>query len=254
MGSEKTSHAAKDNGRSLTGSGLVVAAFTELAAEYESTVDRELRMFWGVAYRDFLARFLNVAGVAPGEKVLDVATGTAFLPSQLAATVEAEGRVYGLDITPAMLVHAAARLEAEGWTQRAPLVCGSALAMPLAEASFDAVLCALGTHHMDVPVLISEVHRVVRPNGRIVLADVCANAFWRTIAGAALLRILIIGYGLSLRSVRAQAEIEAFDNVRTPDEWRILLADHGFAAITIETIPSRYPWYPSGIIASAIRS
>jgi ubiquinone/menaquinone biosynthesis C-methylase UbiE len=242
-----------DEARPLSDSELVVAAFTELAPDYEPTVDRELRMFWGVTYRDFLARFMQVAAISSGEKVLDVATGTAFLPSQLAATLGPQGRVYGLDITPAMLVHAAARLAAEGLTERTPLVCGSALAMPLAGASFDVALCALGTHHMNVPFLVAEMRRVVRPNGRIVLADVCANDFWRSLAGAALLRALMIGYGLSLRSVRAQAEIEAFDNVRTPDEWRILLADHGFVNTAVQTIRSRFPWYPSGIIASAIR-
>lgn len=244
---------AKYDDRSLADDHLVVAAFTELAPNYEQTVDRELRMFWGVTYRDFLARFLAVAAITDGETVLDVATGTAFLPSQTAASVGPQGRIFGLDITPAMLVQAAARLAAEGWTERTPLVCGSALAMPLAGASFDVVLCALGTHHMNVPVLVSELHRVVRPRGRIVLADVCANDFWRSLPGMALLRVLIVGYGLSLRSVRAQAEIEAFDNVRTPDEWRTMLADHGFGRIKLETIPSRYAWYPSGIIASAIR-
>lgn len=253
MGTKRAPDEQNDE-RTLTDSELVVAAFTELAPDYEPTVDRELRMFWGVTYRDFLARFLAVAAVAVGEKVLDVATGTAFLPSQLAASVGPMGRIFGLDITPAMLVHAAARLESEGWTERTPLVCGSALAMPLADASFDVALCALGTHHMNVPALISEMRRVVRPNGRIVLADVCANPFWRSLAGKALLRVLIIGYGLSLRSVRAQAEIEAFDNVRTPQEWHILLAEYGFADIDSQTIRSRFPWYPSGLIASATRA
>ena len=252
MGTKATS-GERDEARLLSESELVVAAFTELAPDYEPTVDRELRMFWGVTYRDFLARFLRVAAVSPGEKVLDVATGTAFLPSQLAAAMGPQGRVYGLDITPAMLVHAAARLAAEGWTERTPLVCGSALAMPVADASFDVALCALGTHHMNVPTLVAELRRVVRPYGRIVLADVCANDFWRSLAGAALLRVLMIGYGLSLRSVRAQAEIEAFENVRTPDEWRTLLADHGFVNTAAQTIRSRFPWYPSGIIASAVR-
>lgn len=237
--------------RTLTDNELVIAAFTALADEYEATVDRELRMFWGVSYRDFLARFLAVAAAAPGENVLDVATGTAFLPPQIAATVGAKGRIVGLDITPAMLMQAAQRLAALDWTERTPLVCGSALAMPLADASFDLVLCALATHHMQVPLLAAEMRRVVRPNGRIVLADVCANNVWRSPAGVALLRVLIIGYGLSLRSVRAQAEIEAFNNVRTPDEWRDLLTEHGFDNIIIETIRSRYPWYPSGIIVSA---
>lgn len=232
---------------------LVMAAFTELAPDYEPTVDRELRTFWGVSYRDFLARFLDVAAVAEGEALLDVATGTAFLPSQAAAGVGSRGYICGLDITPAMVVRGAARLAEEGWTDRTALICGSGLAMPLADARFDAVLCALGTHHMDVPGLLSEMRRMLRPGGRIVLADVCANAFWRSLAGAALLRVLSIGYDLLLRSARAEAEVEAVDNMRTPDEWRILLARHGFARIAWLQIRPRYPWYPSGFIASAVR-
>jgi ubiquinone/menaquinone biosynthesis C-methylase UbiE len=231
---------------------LVVAAFTELAPDYEPTVDRELRMFWGISYRDFLARFLSIAAVTEGELVLDVATGTAFLPSQAAAAVGSQGHIYGLDITPAMVLRGAARLAAEGWAERTSLICGSGLAMPLADARFDAVLCALGTHHMDVPDLLSEIHRVLRPGGRLVLADVCTNAFWRSLAGVALLRLLLIAYGLSMRSARAQAEIDAVHNLRTLDEWRTLLAAHGFKEIALDQIQARYPWYPGGFIARAV--
>ena len=218
---------------------LVVAAFTELAPDYEPTVDRELRIFWPVSYRDFLARLLAVAAVAEGEAVLDVASGTAYLPSQIADRLGASGRIYGLDITPAMLVRGAERLAAEGHQARTRLVCGSALAMPLADASFDVALCALGTHHIDVPGLMSEMRRVLRPGGRIVLADVSANRFWRSLAGAALLRVLMLGYGLALRSVRARAEIDAFDNVHTAGEWRALLAAHGYADIALPLVSQR---------------
>jgi ubiquinone/menaquinone biosynthesis C-methylase UbiE len=232
---------------------FVVAAFTDLAPDYESTVDRELRIFWGVSYRDFLARFLTVAAVAEGEIVLDVATGTAFLPAQAAAGVGPQGCIYGLDITPAMLVRGAERLAAEGWTERTALVCGSGLAMPLADARFDAVLCALGTHHMDVPTLLSEMRRVLRPGGRIVLADVCANAFWRSPAGAVLSRVLLNGLGLSYRSARGHAETDAVGNMRTPAEWRTLLARHGFSRIALLQVRPRLPWYPSGFIVHAVR-
>lgn len=232
---------------------LVVAAFTELAPDYEPTVDRELRMFWGVSYRDFLARLLKIAAVAEGEAVLDVATGTGYLPAQIADRLGPRGHIYGLDITPAMLLRGAARLAAEGLLTRTRLVCGSALVMPLADASFDVALCALGAHHIG-PGLVSEMRRVLRPGGRMVLADVCANAFWRSLAGAVLLRALLVGYGLALRSERARAEIEAFDRVRTAGEWRALLAGHGFADIALQPVRPRFPWYPGGFIAFSVRA
>lgn len=216
---------------------LTVTAFTELAPDYEPTVNRELRMFWGVSYQDFLARFLAVAAVVEGETVLDVATGTAYLPSQIVGRLGPNGRIYGLDITLAMLVRGAAKLAAEGHKAPPRLVCGSALEMPWADARFDAVLCALATHHIDVPGLASEMHRVLRPGGRIVVADVCANVFWRSWAGALLLRVLLVGYGLALHSLRARAEIDAL---------------HGFADIALYEVRPRFPWYPGGFIARAV--
>ena len=233
---------------------LVVAAFTELAPDYEPTVDRELRVYWGVSYRDFLARVLAVAALAEGEVVLDVATGTAYLPAQIADRLGPRGRIYGLDITPAMLVRGAARLAVEGHQARTCLVCGSALAMPLADASVDAALCALGTHHIDVHGLVLELRRVPRPGGRIVLADVSATRFWCSPAGAVLLRVILVGYGLALKGARARAEIEAFDSILTVEEWRALLAAHGYVNIALYQIRPRFPWYPGGFMARAFRA
>jgi ubiquinone/menaquinone biosynthesis C-methylase UbiE len=233
---------------------LVVDAFTELAPAYEATVDRELRAFWGVSYRDFLARFLAIADIREGQAVLDVATGTAYLPAQIADQVGGQGRIYGLDITPAMLTHGAARLSVNGYHTRTRLVCGSALDVPLAAASIDAALCALGMHHMDAVALIAEMQRVVKPGGILVLADVCANTFWQSPAGSLLVRLLAVGYGLALRSIRTQAEIEAFHNVRSANDWRSLLGAHGFGDIALHEIRPRFPWYPGGFIARAVRT
>jgi ubiquinone/menaquinone biosynthesis C-methylase UbiE len=235
-------------------SGLVVEAFTELAPVYEPTVDRELRMFWGISYPDFLARFLTIAAIGENQAVLDVATGTAYLPAQAAHRLNGRGHILGLDITPAMLVHGSARLSHNGYYARTRLVCGSALEMPLAAASFDTALCALGMHHMDAPVLVSEMQRVLRRGGTLVMADVCANEFWRSAAGAILIRTLALGYGLALRSVRTRAEVEAFHNVRTASEWSGLLAAYGFTDIALEVIRPRFPWFPGGFIVRAVRS
>ena len=58
--------------------------------------------------------------------------------------------------------------------------------IPLGADSFDVVMCGLGTHHMDVPLLLSEIRRVLRSEGHLVMADVGAPAAWRTLWGRAL--------------------------------------------------------------------
>ncbi len=232
--------------------GVVVKAFTELAPRYEATVDRELRAFWGVSYQQFLGRLIGLAGLQAGDYVLDVATGTAYIPSQISERIGDAGRVFGVDITPAMLVRGAARLAAEGIAPRVRLVGGSGLALPLADGALDVALCGLGTHHIGVSPLLSEMRRVLRPGGRLVVADVAATAFWRSLFGKGLLRILMVGYGFALRGARTQAEIEAFGNICTAAEWRVLLAESGFSAIEMEEIPARHRWYPGGVIVRAV--
>ena len=55
--------------------------------------------------------------------------------------------------------------------------------LPFAAGSFDAVICVLATHHMNVRVLLAEMHRVLRPGGRLLVADVAPAPFWCTRLG-----------------------------------------------------------------------
>ena len=114
-----------------------------------------------------------------------------------------------------MLQHGAVKLADAGLLASTRLVCGSGMAMPLADGVCDVVLCGLGTHHMQVPVLLGEIRRVLRPGGRLVVADAAATAFWRSFVGAIMLRVLLFFYVMSVRSARAVAEREALDSLFT---------------------------------------
>lgn len=233
---------------------VVVEAFTEMAPQYEDTVNRELEQYWGISYGAFIARFLGEAGVQEGDAVLDVATGTAQIPVALCRRAGGPSRVVGLDITPAMLLRGRENAAAHATGGAVHLVCGSALELPFADASFDVVVCALGTHHMDVPRMLAEMRRVLRVGGRLAVADVGATRFWRSLGGRLLLRALMAQYGIRHNSARGKAELEAFANVRTASEWEALLGGAGFGPIEVATVPARRPWYPCGLTIRAVAS
>lgn len=235
----------------MAGNDVVIEAFTELASSYEETVDRELRQFWGLSYRQFIDRLVGEVAINEGDMVLDVATGTALIPLRVADRLGAKGKAVGLDITPAMLGYARKNIEAARSTSTINLVCASATHMPFVENAFDVVICGLGMHHIEVSQMLSEMRRVLKGGGRLVMADVGASSFWRSFWGNVLLRILLGWYGLSYRSARAQAEIEAFSNVRTAEEWQTILSDSGFTEIEITESPARHRWYPCALMMKA---
>lgn len=112
------------------------------------------------------ARLVTFAGIAPGEAVLDVATGTGVVAVTAA---RAGARVTGLDITPALLEQARdnsriAQLDIV-WTE------GDAEQLPYPDASFDVVVSQFG--HMFAPrpeVALGEMRRVLKADGRIAFA------------------------------------------------------------------------------------
>lgn len=239
----------------MAGNDVVIEAFTELAPRYHETMDRELDKFWGLSYEELVDRLIEGASsVSEGDVVLDVATGTALIPLKLTDKVGARGRVVGLDITPAMLKHGQKNVEVAGSSSpHIDLVCASAMAMPFVKDVFDAAFCGLGTHHMNVPQMLSEMKRVLRTGGSLTMADVGASAWWRSFWGMALLRMLLAIYRLrSKSSVRTQAEVEAFPNYRTADEWRPILSGLGFTKIEITESQARRRWYPCALIIRAV--
>ncbi len=110
-----------------------------------------------------------LADIQPGEHVLDVACGTGVVARLAAPAVGPNGKVTGLDLNPGMLAVARALPPPPGaaitWVE-----C-SALAMQLADATYDVVLCQQGLQFFpDRSAALREIHRVLRPGGRLVLS------------------------------------------------------------------------------------
>lgn len=237
----------------MNDSDIITETFTKLAPRYEESMDRELGEIWGISYEEFIGRLAEVVSIENGDVVLDVATGTARIPLKTASEAGAGSVIVGLDITPAMLKYGLANIEARGLSRRIRLVCASAMDMPFGEGVFDAAICGLGMHHMDVPRVLSEVRRVLKEGGQLVIASVGALPSWRVPWRDALMRMCAFLYfALTHGSARGRAEAAALSNVYTADEWRGMLSDLGFTKIevTAEFAGCRF-FYPDALIMRA---
>ena len=138
----------------------VAAMFDEVAARYDLT-NTVLSLGQDRGWRSAVAAALDLA---PGERVLDLAAGTATSSAALART---GADVVGCDFSLGML-EVGRRAGHEG----VELVAGDALALPFADASFDAVTISFGLRNtQDVDAALAELLRVTRPGGRLVVCE-----------------------------------------------------------------------------------
>lgn len=135
--------------------------FDAVAARYDTTntvLSGGLDRWWRRRTRAVLAP-------QPGERVLDLATGTAVSSLELARS---GARVVGCDFSLGMLQAGVDAARAGG----VPLVAGDALHLPFADASFDAVTISFGLRNVhDVDRALRELLRVTRPGGRLVVCE-----------------------------------------------------------------------------------
>jgi SAM-dependent methyltransferase len=116
-------------------------------------------------FRPFSHIVAEQAGIAKGDRVLDVACGTGALACTAAGRAGAAGAVTGLDASPEMLSVARTQPCAVDWVE------GRAEALPFADARFDAVVSQFGLMFFDDRVAaLREMRRVLRPGGRLVVA------------------------------------------------------------------------------------
>jgi ubiquinone/menaquinone biosynthesis C-methylase UbiE len=133
--------------------------YAKEAATYDREADFIERWLFGTEHRGW------ACSRATGD-TLEVAIGTGLNLAQYPPEV----RLTGVDLSPEMLVFAETR--GKGVGRKIRLIEGDAEDLPFADRSFDTVVCTYALCSVrDDARAISEMHRVLRPDGRLILVD-----------------------------------------------------------------------------------
>jgi demethylmenaquinone methyltransferase/2-methoxy-6-polyprenyl-1,4-benzoquinol methylase len=154
-------------------------------------------MFSGIAHRYDLAnrvlsfsqdgrwrkRLVELAAPRPGERLLDVATGTGEIAIAF-AHAEPHLQVTGLDLSAGMLERARQKLRRLELVQHVALVEGDALALPFPKDFFDIITIGFGLRNLpDRQRGILEMTRVLRAGGRLLILEFSLppRPLWRAV-------------------------------------------------------------------------
>jgi demethylmenaquinone methyltransferase / 2-methoxy-6-polyprenyl-1,4-benzoquinol methylase len=145
----------------------VRSMFDRIAPRYD-LVNRLLSAGTDVRWR---RRAVDALALPPGARVLDLCTGTADLLVEALAR-DPTRRGVGLDLSTSMLARGAGKLARAHLDPRACLVAGDAQRLPLRSGGFDGALVAFGIRNVGDPAAaLSELRRVLRPGGRLVVLE-----------------------------------------------------------------------------------
>lgn len=117
---------------------------------------------------------LEAASPKSGESALDFATGTGFFALEIARLV-APGQVVGIDVSPEML-EVARRIAQDSGIGNVRFQEAPPEGIPPSIGTVDLVTCCFALHHLkNVRDFMTRSYSILRPGGRIVIADICGN-------------------------------------------------------------------------------
>lgn len=156
-------------------------------AEAARTYDRLSRFYdftEGFFERRHQDMGLGELAAQPGEQVLEIGYGTGRCLVAIARSVGPRGKVAGIDISSGMCEVTRKRLRRKGLSDRVDLRVRDAVQLPYEDGSFDAIFssfCLELFAAADVPVLLGECRRVLRPGGRIVVVSILSTSHLGTV-------------------------------------------------------------------------
>lgn len=205
----------------------VAAMFDHVAARYDLTND-VLALGQTRRWRKAVE---SAVGARPGDRILDLAAGTG--TSSLGMN-RAGAFVVPCDFSVGMLMVGKKRFSAM------PFLAGDALSLPFADETFEAVTISFGLRNVaDVGQALSEMARVTKPGGRLVVCEFSHPTFapWRTVY----LEYLMKALPAVARRVSSNPEAYVYlaESIRAWPDQRALqevIAAHGWQSVQFRNL------------------
>lgn len=182
--------------------------------------------------RQLRQKTIALAQMQPGEAVLDVGCGTGTLLLDIARQIGTTSRVAGVDPSQGQIARACAKATRSGLPIEFQI--GVIEQLPFPEQTFDVVFSTLMMHHLPAPLKrqgLVEIARVLKPGGRLVLAD------------------------FTHKADRVGRAVHVHAGGSRVQDLVALLTDAGFTVVETEEIqPPRFSAFPGASVIRASRN
>ena len=171
-------------------------------------------------------RLLALADIRTNDRILDLGSGTGLVALRAAAAAE-KGHTMGVDHSEGMLAQARHKAEASGLRKRTEFVKMDAEALTFPDATFDVAVSLYVLLHLPDPLAaLRELHRVVRPGGRVVIGVGRRATLWSR-----------SGRSQALGRLKEFIAITRGPVLTAPDFIRSLMYEMGLKADHLEYMP-----------------
>jgi len=165
---ENTTHFGYKDVKTEDKQAMVADVFHSVAAKYDVMNDL---MSFGV-HRLWKRFTIDMTGVRPGNKVLDLAGGTGDLTKKFSKIVGPQGKVVLADINSSMLEVGRERLTNLGYVGNIEYVQANAECLPFEDNTFDVITIAFGLRNVtDKDAALRSMTRVLKPGGRLLVLE-----------------------------------------------------------------------------------
>ncbi|MGH9843182.1 MAG: class I SAM-dependent methyltransferase [Blastocatellia bacterium] len=200
-------------------------------SELEMKSADEFQRRTGLDYKTTIAQILEAAEPFPGMHVLDVPTETGVIARHFVGQVGEKGRIIGVDSTQEKLDQARLSAQSARVGMRIEWKVMPIEKLAFGNESFDLVNSAMTFHRLDAEKFFAEAYRVLKPGGRLLIADELAPKAEPSAVRDTVRRAW-------LRFVKRD-EVEAEARFHSTDELMQLLRGAGFTQIIFRTLRQR---------------
>lgn len=227
-GLDQASEVGKSSNRAASRNGPLINTWL---SEFEEQIAADFRRRTGLDYKSTVALIVDDAEPFPGMQVLDVPTGTGVIARQFVGKIGDKGRIVGVDETREKLDAARLAAQSSKVSMHLELKPMSLERLSFEAESFDLVTSFMAFHRLNGEKLVAEAYRVLKPNGRLLIADELAPEA----APGQLRQTIRRNWFKYIRRDEKEANAE----FRTTEEMMRLLTGTGFSQVMFRGLRRR---------------